>query len=372
MAFLHTSAPAESFHDAITRFRDNGLTMKLARSATGGILMPTKSFYASLTNMGFESYEEVEQAVHEHRVQYECLYHRTDTFDAEYGDKTVEDKLEIMENFVRVTPIPVKSWELVFLCDCKDGYRYCACDHSIVLSMLCNPKLNFPHVERAAQLKAKEVKKASTPFDAVNKRKKKQYEEQQEKDDGKVKWDPVFPKYSTPLAQSGAGMAAQSGKIGHSAQQACMLWFCILPSTCYHLKLLCSQECAQEEPSLPRDSVVPSQPVTVADALQRDVDPELLVSSKGKGPTARWQYPTQKNPKARVCVLKILLVLVLGESLLTLCAHLHSVQRPSASQPSPLEFEHAGGKRDRSESPTVATSTRPLRRQCSQPPPGKK
>jgi hypothetical protein len=39
--------------------------------------------------------------------------------------------------------------------------------------MLWNPKLNFPDVERAAQLKAKEVKKASTPFDAVNKRKKK-------------------------------------------------------------------------------------------------------------------------------------------------------------------------------------------------------
>jgi hypothetical protein len=112
--------------------------MKLARSATGGILMPTKSFYARLTNMGFTSYEEVEEAVSEHRVQYECLYHRTDTFDAEYGDKTVEDKLEIMENFVRVTPMPVRNGELVFICSCKDGCRNYACDHSIVLSMLWN------------------------------------------------------------------------------------------------------------------------------------------------------------------------------------------------------------------------------------------
>jgi hypothetical protein len=99
-------------------------------------------------------------------------------FDAEYGDKSdktvdSEDKLEIMENFVCVTPMPVRSGELVFLCNCKDGYRNYACDPSIVLSMLWNRKLNFPDVERAAQLKAKEVKKASTPFDAVNKRKKK-------------------------------------------------------------------------------------------------------------------------------------------------------------------------------------------------------
>ncbi len=90
--------------------------------------------------------------------------------------------------------------------------------------MLWNPKLNFQDVKRAAQLKAKEVKKASTPFNAVNKRKKKQIEEEQQaKDDGMVEWDPVFPKYSAPLAQSGADMAAQSGKIGRSAQQACML-----------------------------------------------------------------------------------------------------------------------------------------------------
>ncbi len=105
-----------------------------------------------------------------------------------------------MDNFVSVTPMPVRNGELVFICNCKDSYRNYACDYSIVLSMLWNPKLNFQDVEIAAQLKAQEVMKASTPFDAVNKRKKKQYEEQQDKDDGKVKWDPVFPKYSAPLA----------------------------------------------------------------------------------------------------------------------------------------------------------------------------
>ena len=118
--------------------------------------------------------------------------------------------------------------------------------------------------------------------------------------------------------------------------------------------------------------VVPSPVVKVADALQRDVDHKLLVSSKSKGPTARRQYPSQKKPTAKVRVLTILLVHVVGASMLTLCAHQHSVQIPSASQPPPLEYEHAGGKRNRSASPTVATLTRPPRRQCCQPPPGKR
>jgi hypothetical protein len=85
---------------------------------------------------------------------------------------------------------------------------------------------NFPDVERAAQLKAKEVKKSLTPFDAVNKRKKKQNEkEQHEKDDAMVKWIPAIPISKVlcrvcPLAQSGADMAAQGGKIGRASHQA--------------------------------------------------------------------------------------------------------------------------------------------------------
>ena len=40
-----------------------------------------------------------------------------------------------------------------------------------------------------------------------------------------------------------------------------------------------------------------------ADRLQRDVDPQLLVSSKSKGPLLRRQCPTQKPPKAiKVCL----------------------------------------------------------------------
>ncbi len=54
--------------------------------------------------------------------------------------------------------------EMVFLCNCCDAYHNYACEPSGVLSMLWNPNLNFPHVKRAEQLKAKEAKKASNPF----------------------------------------------------------------------------------------------------------------------------------------------------------------------------------------------------------------
>jgi hypothetical protein len=110
---------------------------------------------------------------------YECRYHQDGDFDADYGDTSVEDKLEIMESFVHVTPMPIKSCEMVFLCNCVDAYKNYACVHSGVvsnrLSMLWNPEMTFPDVERAhlRLLKAKQTKKASNPFDAVATRHKK-------------------------------------------------------------------------------------------------------------------------------------------------------------------------------------------------------
>ena len=38
------------------------------------------------------------------RVMYECMYHSEDDFDAEFGETSGEDKLDIVESFVRVTP----------------------------------------------------------------------------------------------------------------------------------------------------------------------------------------------------------------------------------------------------------------------------
>ena len=40
-----------------------------------------------------------EKCVEDCRVMYECLYHRDGNFDADYGDMSLEEKLEIMESF---------------------------------------------------------------------------------------------------------------------------------------------------------------------------------------------------------------------------------------------------------------------------------
>jgi hypothetical protein len=90
---------------------------------------------------------------------YECMYHREGIFNADYGDMSVEDKLDIMESFVRVTPMPIKSCEMEFLCNCGDTYRNYGCVHSGVVSMLWNPDMKFPDVERAHQLKVKQTKR---------------------------------------------------------------------------------------------------------------------------------------------------------------------------------------------------------------------
>ncbi len=56
MEFFHSCGKDESFGEAITRFRASGLKMKLARSATVGILIPTKSMMRELDLQKFETF----------------------------------------------------------------------------------------------------------------------------------------------------------------------------------------------------------------------------------------------------------------------------------------------------------------------------
>jgi hypothetical protein len=64
------------------------------------------------------------------RVMYDCLYHQDGNFNADYGDMSVEDKLEIMESIVRITPMPIKRGKLGFFCNCCNAYQNYACEHS--------------------------------------------------------------------------------------------------------------------------------------------------------------------------------------------------------------------------------------------------
>jgi hypothetical protein len=172
MEFFHGCGKGESFGEAIIRFRASG--MKLARSATVGILILTKSMMRHLDVQKSPFFEEEVQCVEDCRVMYEYMYHRDGNFDADYGDMSVEDKLDIMESFVFVIPMSIKSGEMAFLCNCSDAYSNYACVHSGMVSMLWNPGMKIPDVKRAHQLKAKLTKKASHPFDAVAKRNKKE------------------------------------------------------------------------------------------------------------------------------------------------------------------------------------------------------
>jgi hypothetical protein len=55
----------------------------------------------------FDTFEEEVQCVENCRVRDECMYHQDVEFEAEYGDTSVDEKLAIMESFVRVTPMPI-------------------------------------------------------------------------------------------------------------------------------------------------------------------------------------------------------------------------------------------------------------------------
>ncbi len=108
----------------------------LARSATGGILIPTNAMIRHIDLQNFDTFEEEDTYVEDCRVVYDCLYHRAGNFDAYYGDMTVEDRLDIMDSFVRVTLMPIKSGEMVFICNYGVTYQNYVCEHSGVVSML--------------------------------------------------------------------------------------------------------------------------------------------------------------------------------------------------------------------------------------------
>ncbi len=58
MAFFESCGKDKSFGEAITRFRAAGLRMNLARSATVGILIPTRSMMRDVENNHFETFAE--------------------------------------------------------------------------------------------------------------------------------------------------------------------------------------------------------------------------------------------------------------------------------------------------------------------------
>ncbi len=82
--------------------------MKLARMATEGILIPTKSLMRHIKVEKFDTVEEEEACVEDCRVMFDCLYHQDGNFNANYGERDeCGGQSEIMERFVRVTLMPI-------------------------------------------------------------------------------------------------------------------------------------------------------------------------------------------------------------------------------------------------------------------------
>jgi hypothetical protein len=67
------------------------MTVKLARTATVGILMPATALYKHNKLQQLETYEEIEQVVNDVRGLYEGVYHRTDDFDAKFIEMSIAD-----------------------------------------------------------------------------------------------------------------------------------------------------------------------------------------------------------------------------------------------------------------------------------------
>ncbi len=184
--------------------------------------MPTKSLLRHIEVQKFETVEEEEACLEKCRILCNCLYHRIGNFDANYGDMSVEDKLDFMESYVSHRCLSrAAKWcssvtvvmLTVTLGVSIQGWSSC-CGIRI-------PYMTLPDVERAEQLKAKETKKLSNPFATVAKTNKKEKIDQPlAKANPTVMWNPVIPGYSVPLTDNGVSMAAKSRSMVHAEHQA--------------------------------------------------------------------------------------------------------------------------------------------------------
>ena len=181
---------------------------------------------------------------------------------------------------------------MAFLCVFADAYQSYTCVEAIALSMLFNPDLKVPDNLRAKQLKDRERAKLANPFTtkrAKDKTAKKDAEEA-------VCWKPKFSSFTAPQAGSAVAMAMA------------------------------------KRPALPAAAQVEAPAGEAAEApdpLQQEVDPKLLVSTRGRGPPRPSVHrPCLRRPLLNTHARVRLQVLVHPLLVLTLC----KAQR-AASQP---------------------------------------
>ncbi len=72
---------------------------------------------------------------------YEVLFKTPAEIVDKYPGNTQDDTFDIMDAFTRITPLPSKVGNMVFLCTCVHYYQKYTCVEAIVLSMIFNPNL---------------------------------------------------------------------------------------------------------------------------------------------------------------------------------------------------------------------------------------
>ena len=206
----------------------------------------------------------------------------------------------------RITPLPVKCGDLLFLSTTPECYRSYVSVETVVLSMLFNKDLKVPDSRSATQLKNREKAKAANPFTlrATIAKEKKAAEKVEQR------WAPVIETFSQV---DQASLAATTGYYGSKKVIAVCLFLLGQISLIRSLSLFkaavadATKETDSDD-SLskaldPASSGKDPVPVTavVDEILQRPVDVRRLVPSGGTGPPKRRHHPSKESrqPKAR-------------------------------------------------------------------------
>ncbi len=80
------------------------------------------------------TFEDFQTEVDMEAEAFDHLFNKTDTFELEYPQYTLDDVLDLMEHFHHIKPLAIKSGEQVFLCTCCDAYQKYCCVESTALS----------------------------------------------------------------------------------------------------------------------------------------------------------------------------------------------------------------------------------------------
>jgi hypothetical protein len=271
---MYETHPTMKFTEMIDEYRRAGHHPRMARSSIGALFMPTTFMMTILKNKHdppITTTAEAAECVDTVVADYEFLFNNPADLVDKYPGNTPEDTFDIMDAFTRITPLPSKVGEMVFLDTCVDAYQKYTCVEAIVLSMIYNPNLCVPDTERAKQLKGRKVDKPANPF---NTKRVKELKAAQAEEEALAapNWKPELCVFESARAGSAVALAMQrqSGASAKVVQPVARVAAEPLPSS------------GQDE---------------VEDSLQKPVDPKRLVSSRGKGPVKpRIRVHPQKVP----------------------------------------------------------------------------